>query len=579
MDLELGPTLAIALALTACVPAAGDGDAETLAESTAETRSETTASAPDLGESGGESETGDECPPPPCEPCTCVEGVLDCACTTLEAEAGFIELAGVAYELGAGPDATAMSSTDSRQFWAFAPCERDAESAPLLVFFNGGPGVSSGMLLGLSTGPASFAPSLTGPDAAVVQNPHSWTSFANLLWIDARQTGFSHGLLDDPSDDQLRADAMSVDSFNSYRDAADFVRTLLAFLDAHPSLRDNEVVLVAESYGGIRAQIMLDMLLFPQRYQDGSRKLRDDALAEQIVAHHQELHGLVEGPATVAAQFGRQILIQPALTGSVQEAIAGALYEQPGSIIEQLAAQLGVDYPSCAEQGGPCDPYDNAISFVGQQGRSAYDYRAPSSWLAELFELVGTRLNDVTATEALLGVDARSIVGLAASERAGAWRAANLGGFPPDAELGDWPEVAGSLEPWDRYFAIFNIEALSRFHSVTARNLDVDPADPHFGELLLSNLVWVDTLVTEAAYDLVIYTPAIPIALESYDQIVDGVIVDTDAQQWTIEYRDDVFGAPGARVVTVPRYEASHAVTLDAPEALRSDVETWLGGG
>ncbi|WP_181233304.1 S10 family serine carboxypeptidase-like protein [Enhygromyxa salina] len=568
--------LAAALLLGACAQSSAIDDlpSETASDFGTDTTEPERPDLPGDSESDtAETETGEACPPPPCAACSCEDGQLICAC--LEPEAGFIEIEGVDYLLGQGPDALAMSSTASRQFWAFQPARDQLDPAPLVVFFNGGPSVSSGMLLGLNTGEASFDPKLTGPDATVADNPHSWTSFAHLLWIDARQTGFSYGLLDEPSDASARAEAMDVASFNSYRDAADFVRTLLRFLDAHPTLRASEVVLVAESYGGIRAQIMLDMLLWADAYEDGSRKLSDVALAQEIRAHHLAVHGSTAA-ADVAAQFGRQVLIQPALTGSVQQVTAGQLFEQPDSVIEQFALELGVDYVSCAEKGGPCDAYGNATSFIGSQGRSAYDYRAPASWLNDVFNLVAARLNDVDTTETLLGVELSQIMGITADQRAPGWRFVHAGSYPADAELGNWPDHGGALNSWDRYFLSFNAEALGQFRSVDARALDLDPADPHFGELFLSNLVFVDTLITEAAYDVVIYTPAIPAALESYSALVASVIVDPDAREWTVEYQDGVLANPGARVVSVPVYAASHAVTYDEPGKLRDDVELWL---
>jgi len=490
------------------------------------------------------------------------------------AEAGFVELLAREYELGLGDAATLQHAAAARQFWAFQPADLAPADAPVFVFFNGGPGVSSGMLMGLSTGRASFATPLTGPDATVVDNPYSWTALGNLVWIDARQTGFSYGLLDDPSDVQARAAAMSVANFNSYRDAADFVHTLLEFLAEHPSLRDNPIVLVAESYGGTRAQLMLDMLLHAPAYADGSRKLRDPALVATIQAHHDAVAGADAGPEQIAAQFGRQILIQPSITGHTARISAGALFEQPGSVIHALAVELGVVYSTCAELGGPCNPYDNALDFVSAQGRSPYDYRAPSSWLTALLTLVDARLNDSSTTQTLLGVSAPTIIGLAASERVGAWRALNLDNYPSDAASGDWPELGGALEPWDRYFVSFHGEAFTRFRSHAARQLDVDPDDPHFGEVFLTNLIWVDTLITDAAYDLAVYTPAIAGALTGYDELVSAVIVDDDASEWLIEYAPAL--GVGARIVSVPRYESSHAVTLDEPGLLREDVALWL---
>lgn len=549
---------------------------------TTETATDDESGAPQPDLPDDETETGTEtgtdtereCPPPPCEACECVAGRLECSCEPAPAEAGFVELPGVDYELGLGAAASPQSSTDSRQFWALQPADVDPAEAPVFVFFNGGPGVSSGMLLGLGIGRASFDPALTGPDATVADNPDSWTSLGNLLWIDARQTGFSYGLLDDPGDITARDAAMSLASFNSYRDAADFVRTLLVLLDDHPDLRDNPIVLVAESYGGTRAQIMLDMLLHPAAYGDGSRRLRDAELVAAIEAHHLAVHGPGAGPEQIAAQFGRQILIQPAMTGETLQIAAGQLFEQPGSVLDQFAAEFGEDYVTCAEIGGACNPFDQAISFVSSHGRSPYDYRAPYPWLDDLFALVRDRLNDSTTTEALLGVSAASITGLSASERVGAWRAVDPGPYPTDASIGDWPEVAGELEPWDRYFVPFQVEVFNEFRSFAARQLEVDPADPHFGELFLSNLIWVDALITEAAYDLVVHTPAIPGALSSYDSMVSAVIVDPDAEEWLIEYAPEL--EVGSRVVTVPRYQASHAVSLDAPTQLRDDVALWL---
>jgi hypothetical protein len=507
--------------------------------------------------------------------------VLECDCASLEPAAGFTELAGVDYELGLGEDAIALSSTDTRMFWAFRPADSSPEDHPLFVFFNGGPGVSSGMLLGLSTGPSSFAPELTGPDLELVANPHSWTSLGNLLWIDARHTGFSYGLLDDPGDIEARDAAMALDSFNSYIDAADVLRTLLRFLAEHPSLRDNPVVFVAESYGGTRAQIMLDMLFEPGAYADGSRRLRDPLLRATIEDHHLAALGeAAPTPALVAEQFGRQILIQPALAGDRQTQAAGELFEQPDSPVEALAVELGVEFLTCAELGGPCDPYENALDFVAANGRSAYDYRAPYAWLNDLFGLVNDRLNDAALVEELLAVEVASVAGLAPDARGQAWKAVNFAGVPSDAVAGTWPEQLGELEPWDRYFMTFNYEALSEFRGFAAANLDVDPDDPHYGELFLSNLRWVDTLITAADYDLAVYAPAIPATLESYTGLVDGVIVDPVGEQWLIEYSAGSFAElpdPPTRVIEAPNYAASHAVSLDAPAQLREDVGLWLG--
>ena len=543
---------------------------------------------------------GEACDPAPCEDCVCVDGELLCDCGGLGPEAGFIEIEPVNYALGvpgsfiaAGGDGEGvleLSSAQTRMFYAFQPADRGSDDGPLFVFFNGGPGVSSGMLLGLSTGSRTFSPGQTGTapgDPTVVDNPASWTALGNLLWIDARHTGFSHGLIEPPAevgDAATRGAAMNVASFNSYIDAADFVRTLLRFLAAHPSLADNPVVVVGESYGGTRAQVMLDMLLQPGAYAQGTRHLLDPALVAEIDAHHAQLWGpgAVE-PAQISAQFGRQILIQPAMTGLTQKLAAGELFEAPDSPLHTLAAELGTTYTTCAEQGGVCSAYNHGLDFASNHGRSPYDTRAPASWLSDLLALVRVRLNDVASTEALLMVDVEAIVGLSADDRSYAWRSLSTGAFGADEDQGDWPELLGALEDWDRYFVPFHHEVLSRFNSNTAKILGVDPNDSHFGALFLSNLRWVDTMITVAQYDLVVYTPALPSTFETYfDPWVAGVEVQADegwGERWRVDYQPGAFpDTPEitSREISVPHYPASHAVTLDTPELMRDDVQEWM---
>ncbi|MFV8753678.1 S10 family serine carboxypeptidase-like protein [Nannocystaceae bacterium ST9] len=558
-------------------PAGGSTDDE-LGES-----SESVAELPDLPDddaSTGETETGDPAclDPQPCRACECVAGEWACECPTIEPEAGFVTIEARDYSLSLpGDPPTPLSADGHRQFLAFRPADEDPEHAPIFVLFNGGPAVSTGMLLGLNLGPWTFAPAATaGEDLAA--NPHSWTSLGNLLWIDAHHVGFSYSLLDDPSDPLARQAALSFANFNAYLDAADFVRVLLEFLATHAELRDNPVVVVGESYGGTRAQLMLDMLLHPQAYASGERRMIDLDLTARIAAHHEQVLGEpAPTPELAAEQFGRQILIQPALTGVIQQQSAGVLFEQPGSPLDQLALEFGVDYVTCAEQQPPCTPYDNGLDFIGSLGRSPYDTRAPASWLEDLFALVDQRCNDAAVIGQLLGVPLDAIVGASPAERAQAWRTVDPTDYPSDAELGDLDRQLGALAPWDRYFLVFEYGTLAQFRGYQARQLDVEPADPHYGEHLLRNLLWVDTLITSADYDMVVHTPAIPAALAHYDAIVAAVAVEPG--QWTIDYRPDAFAQwpdPGARTLRVPSYAASHAVSMDAPAQLLADVDAWL---
>ena len=69
-------------------------------------------------------------------------------------------------------------------FYSFRPCEVDPARAPLVVFFNGGPGAATtGVLMAYGTGPTTLDP-VAEVEAPPVANPASWTRFANLLYLE-----------------------------------------------------------------------------------------------------------------------------------------------------------------------------------------------------------------------------------------------------------------------------------------------------------------------------------------------------------------------------------------------------------
>ncbi len=182
---------------------------------------------------------------------------------------------------------------EARLFYVFR--KADVENAPLVVFFNGGPGYATSFgLLAHGTAPATLDPS-----GALVANGASWTSFANLLYIDERQSGFSYGVGTPPG----------ACAFDPIADVADFVAALLGFFDTHEALRHAPVVFVGESYGGMRAIYVLDQLL-----RTGDPK-----------------------------QFGHVVLLEPFLLGRAQ--------------LDAQAATIGSD-PYVGTVDTSKDPYD-----------------------------------------------------------------------------------------------------------------------------------------------------------------------------------------------------------------------------
>ncbi len=510
--------------------------------------------------------------------CGCADGdALFAATPPLRDEAGFVAIERVGYAIHHDGYRTELTSSEARLWYAFQPADEAPEQKPLAVLWNGGPGASTGILFGLGTAKRTFDPARTG-GAEVADNPARWSRFANLLYIDARGTGFSYGLAPGASAEEARRDELGARSFNPLVDAADFVRVILRFLAAHPALRRSEVILVGESYGGIRASIVLDMLLSHERYRGGDRGYEDPALASEIEAHLDALLGDGAGraatPAEVARQFGRLVLLQPRLSSPDQDAAAGPLLEAADSPLFAIAAETGAPFVTCAEKPPPCDAYQNAMAFLDAVGRDAYDVRAPAGSTLAAYDAVEPRFTSLGTLAAALGTDPAAIPELYADRRADAWRT-----IEPATDAEPLGSTFGELAPWDRYYRVALFDEIGpAFYGAEAKALGIERTSPRWGELFLEDARWIDVLVTDAANDTVVYSRAIPGALARYDAVVagaereDGPAGEARPGRIRLSYRDGT-----ERRIRFPRYEdAGHSVTLHAPLELASDVAAWI---
>ena len=218
----------------------------------------------------------------------------------LGSEAGFFEL-----------DPGFVGSTTqsrARMFYAFQPADSAPETKPLLLFFQGGPFASMLPLWGGNTARRTLDPARTN-GSAIAPNPHSWSRFANLLYVDSPYAGFSYIVGGDVT--QFRNPEKL-----SWEEAAAFTQVLMRFLARHPQLARNRVVLVGESYGGARAVMMLSQLLrymaLPQpRLSFDGAKLAREIDAQIAVARGVGSRGGFS-PAEVGERLGH-ILIQPSV--------------------------------------------------------------------------------------------------------------------------------------------------------------------------------------------------------------------------------------------------------------------------
>ncbi|WP_437915355.1 hypothetical protein WME73_08455 [Sorangium sp. So ce302] len=264
----------------------------------------------------------------------------------LSAEAGFIEVPG---------SPTLGLNWPARIFYSFQPAQEHPDEAPLILFFNGGPGAATtSVLLPYGTGPYTLDPDAPA-DAAPLANAASYTRFANLLYVDPRSAGFSYDLATvDP------ASATYSDAPLYVADAADFVYVLLEFLEADAPLRDNPVVVAGESYGGTRATMMLYMM---QNYTRDSDTLGlmvkalswlKDKMQAHLDAAFPARAGAPQEPSQVAEQLGWQLLIQPSIYGAQQRTYGAPLARQDPDFAEYFADPEvwdGYDVRRTSEEG------------------------------------------------------------------------------------------------------------------------------------------------------------------------------------------------------------------------------------
>ncbi len=543
-------------------------------------------------------------------------------------EAGFSEIEPIAFSFQNETSALSLRSSRVRLSYSFHPAERDPALKPLLVFFNGGPGCSTSEgLLSLNTAPTTLHQERTG-GRFIRRNPYSWTEVGNLLYIDAPNTGFSYNLMRHGGSAKRRAAEFDAQNFNPFIDAAQFARFLLRFLAAHPALQANPVVLVGESYGGVRSTVLLNLLLFYRDYGDGGNIYRDTTLADEVEQHLTQVFPAETRrpfpPLTIARQFGRQVLIQPLLAGDYQDAIAGEFYEQQDSVIDRIAADTGKKFSRCAERpGDDCNPYENALRFVHRAGRDIYHHEQPARWFDHLGTFAERGLVHIDVLSRALRWNALDIPGLRPDARQHAYRyrktprddirdlhaspafqrlpvahrirIEDAVRQPSSPEPPRWTtaglpvprrggltlvEALGDLNPWDDYLTGCNDAVNHAYYQnrAVAAGFDIAPTSVLYGELFLHNLAVVETFITHAEMDLVIYSPALPRALGKYSSLIEKVSMQDDLI--IVTYRHGAF--PDAltthrRRIFFPHYpQAGHGVPASQPRRILHDVRDWL---
>lgn len=487
-------------------------------------------------------------------------------------EAGFIDLD--PYFFNGGPELDGLTTSSARVFYAFIEADSTPDERPIFVFTGGAPNLSAG---GLIPGPSTTGlfsafgvsrATLNGDDPAAspAQNDSSWTDMGNLLFIDSRQAGFSYATLDDPSDDGARGIEYASDNFNAFVDAADFVRTLLLFLSDHPALADNPIVLVGQGYAGVRSNLALAYLLYPERlFEDAGWNYSDEDLADLVLSHHaRNFPGEPTISAELAAtQFGWQVQLQPKIGGD-QVGISEELWCQPDT----------PEYVAAEELDETCPPPSRDPLHLGK----------PVGWAQTLRQASDAALLSPEGFSALLFTGAHTIAGLPASERDGAYRLGSMLAVEDAFPLApsEWSDVLGALPAHDRYY-------LDDVEQLIAGNANFSDGNDLACMMLIETAQYVATFVTNAKLDGRIRTEAlaatiVDCATLAAPSIIDAVGVDpgprdgVDRPGWLIvTYNEEAAIGTTTKTIRWPSYEnAGHLVNVSAPAELKQDVREFL---
>jgi hypothetical protein len=437
-------------------------------------------------------------------------------------EAGFVTVPARDVTIAGRPVRIAATA---RLFFNFWPAESEGEQRPLLVLFNG---FADDIVRPYGTGPFTVI-----EGGAVVPNPTSFTRFANILYVEPRQAGYSYDVRDGlPASEEDCAPEV----FDEHVDAADVLLAVLAFVDAHPRLA-GPVYWLGESYGGVRTTWILSYL----RTRWELSGYADPVLVERLA-----------GVTRPSSLFAGQILLEGWLGGLAENDAIQAECSDPAQI-RAVAASIGVS----------CGALD-ACSCAQGAGRSLYNFEYTAAHqAARVFEgdLAHT-LPDRAA--ALLGVPLTSIALLASGERSRGFKCS-----PPDSTVpGEDALVAalGRLPDGQAYFVPYSPLLPSKQIAPTTADWYSKNDE---ARAFVDNLRDVPAFVTRGDLDLVVPDRALAPALRAV--LGSARVDDSSTSRLGIIYPDgerfaDVFDYPGA----------GHMISMLAPQDLARDVEGWL---
>jgi hypothetical protein len=419
-------------------------------------------------------------------------------------------------------------------FYNLRPADTGAATKPIFFMSNG---FTAETVRAFGTGPTTVVP---GGD--VVANPTSLTHFANLVYLEPRQAGYSYDVVlgRAPS----RATDCSPDIFNEYVDAADFLWGALDFLEAHPQMT-GPVVWFGESYAGVRVTWVVAYL----RNRFDLADYADPMLSAKIAT------ATARRPAP-GSLFAAQVFLEPWLVGGAHAAaIADACVDptETAAVAASLPSGCG-NYGACqCAEENLRSPYDFEYSVATQNARDADGSNAHI-------------LPDRAAT--LLGVPLTSIAGLDAADRSNGFKCSvpndqdSSETVPDETPLVD---ALGALPAGQWWYLPFSPLQPDTDTATWTRDWETQPFE---GTAFVDNFHDVPTFVTSGGLDLVVPFRALAPALS---MVIDPTRVDTTGGGLGVIYPDV------ERFVGLGTYpQAGHMITMLAAADFATDLAAWL---
>jgi len=479
----------------------------------------------------------------------------DRTATELKYEAGFLAIDGSGYT----SEAHGRVAPNHRVWYSFQPAAIQPKKKPLAVFFQGGPGhATSSILFAFNTGLYTLDPSVVGANK-IAFNPSTWTQFANVLYIDTPGAGFSYCL-------PISGMKPSV-GIDPPHDAGIFNRVILRFLKRHPELLSNRVLIVGESYSGVRSTLMLQHMFNVSSLLTSGSPYIDLPLWAEETDYFTRVFGTgTPSAAQIATKWGHQVLIDAVLAGRAEadNRTVGTPYQFPASSC--LSPTCSDLIPGVPIQPDACDPYN---------------CDKPVLWSDQQEHMASANLVLVNTLSQALGVggNIKNIEWMKASARTTAY-GRNDGTIVAAPEL---DSLFGTIPPGseDNYFLEDNQAVLDGYPGTAAWD---DAAQSQADAIAFSNHLHngVSTFMTAARFDLVVWAPEIPYSVATFAASVlpGGVVYN---QTWNtglprpgafwLRYTAD---GVDQRMITMPHfYESGHSVSMRAPAALLADVTQW----